>query len=276
MDRHNTFAYATYGQDSSLWLIDNGIESIDIVHSQVANRESTIAYILWSQLSVLRLCCQLSAPVSNLLQAEGIRLVNDRDNQSFLNGYCNPYMYFLLQGYLVLVPRRIETGMHSQRRRCDFHQQVGVAYFFDGPLQDLLTPGDQPACIDLAHKVKVRYTRPTLCCTLRHNAPGITQGQLVSSSHRRFCCRNGLCHFFCGKRCLYNCRQHVCRHHCSTWSSTFNRCQLFPLLGCQSSRLGRGHHQARGSFGRRGFVLVLQVRQYISLLNTLACRFHLA
>src|SRR5437879_7042010 len=145
MDRHDTFAYTTYGQDSSLWLIDNGIESIDIVHSQVANRESTIAYILWSQLSVLRLCCQLSAPVSNLLQAEGIRPVNNRDNQSFLNGYCNPYMYFLLQGYLVLVHGRIETGVDAQRRCCDLHPHVGVAYFFDARLQALGAPGAHPA-----------------------------------------------------------------------------------------------------------------------------------
>ena len=88
IDRHNALGYTTYGQDSGLWLIDDSIESIDIVHTQVADRERTAAYIVWSEFASLRFCHQFCTLASNLAQAECIRQVNDRNNQPLLNSYC--------------------------------------------------------------------------------------------------------------------------------------------------------------------------------------------
>src|SRR5438876_2515712 len=110
IDRHNTFSYATYGQDSSLRRIDDGIERIDMVHTQVADGESTAAYILRSEFPGLRFCHQFHTLLGNLPQVEFVRPVDNRNNQSLLGGYGQPYMYFLLESYFALAPRRVETG----------------------------------------------------------------------------------------------------------------------------------------------------------------------
>src|SRR5260370_35398848 len=50
IDRHNTLSYATYGQDSRLRRIDDGIERIDMVHTQLAESKITPATILRPEL----------------------------------------------------------------------------------------------------------------------------------------------------------------------------------------------------------------------------------
>ena len=86
----------THGQNCSLWLIDNGIEGIDTIHPQITDSKGTITDVRWTKLPTLRLCNQLPAAQGNLVQAEYIRLVDNRDNQSFLNGHCQSYMNILL------------------------------------------------------------------------------------------------------------------------------------------------------------------------------------
>src|SRR5215472_7393410 len=84
---HNTLSDATYGQNSRLRLINDCIEGIYPIHAQVANSESTAAYILWPQFPCLRFRHQFLAPLGNFAQAELVCLVNNRNNQPLLYGY---------------------------------------------------------------------------------------------------------------------------------------------------------------------------------------------
>src|SRR6266571_3174396 len=88
IDRHNPLGYATHSQDSSLWLMNNGVECIDIVHAQVADGESATTYIYRSKFPSLRFCHKFHTLPGNLAQAERICLVNNRNNQSLLDGNC--------------------------------------------------------------------------------------------------------------------------------------------------------------------------------------------
>jgi len=63
---HNALSNATYGQNSDLWLIDDCIEGIYTVHTQVANRESAAAYILWPEFPDLGFRHQFLALLGNL------------------------------------------------------------------------------------------------------------------------------------------------------------------------------------------------------------------
>ncbi len=80
IDRHNPLGYTTHSQDSSLWLIDNGVESIDIIHAQVADCESTTTYIYWSKFPGLRFCHKFHTLPGDLAQTEGICLVDNWNN----------------------------------------------------------------------------------------------------------------------------------------------------------------------------------------------------
>src|SRR5690242_21026429 len=82
IDRHNTLGYAAYGQDSSMWRIDNGVESIDVVYSQVADCESAATDIYGSKFPALRLCHQFHALPGNLAQTKFICRMYNRNNQS--------------------------------------------------------------------------------------------------------------------------------------------------------------------------------------------------
>src|ERR1700719_100749 len=81
IDWHDSFGYATDSQDSSLGRIDDGVESVNIVHAQVANGERAIADVLRMKLTRLRFRHQFSAPPGNLAQAKRIRLRENRNHQ---------------------------------------------------------------------------------------------------------------------------------------------------------------------------------------------------
>src|SRR5581483_985476 len=112
VDGHNAFRDAAYSQNSSLWLIDDGIERVNVVHAQVADGESAIADVLQPKFSVLCLCQQFPTLLSNRCQTECICMVDHWNHQSILNGYCQPDMYCLLQRYFALAPRSVNTRMH--------------------------------------------------------------------------------------------------------------------------------------------------------------------
>jgi hypothetical protein len=84
---HNPLSYTPYSQDSSLRLINDGVESINVVHTQIADRESAAAYILWAEFPGLRFCHQFHPLPGEFTQAERIRLVDNRNNQSLFNSH---------------------------------------------------------------------------------------------------------------------------------------------------------------------------------------------